>query len=144
MAEGNQANAASEKVASGTDAGKKSWLEQQVEKIVGGQKDMQPIIKTCLSVVGFIGGFVAGYFIFGREKDKKLHEQELLIMELKQRGREQENEIRRMEKQLEENKAKNMNPETEAMLSKEEKVQPINGKLNGVIPIRRAERTYLD
>ena len=122
-----------------------TWLERQIEKIVGGQKDMQPIIKTCLSVVGFIGGFVAGYFIFGKEKDKKLHEQELLMMELKQTGREQEKEIKFLEKQLEESKSRNMSLETENKLLKEgKKEEPASGELNGLIPLRGSERSYLD
>ena len=132
-------------ISDGDGEGKKSWLEKQIEKIVGGQKDMQPIIKTCLSFVGFIGGFVAGYFIFGKEKDKKIHEQELEIMELKQRSREQEKEMRQMAKELEESKAKTMRTETEKNILKEsENEQPAIGMLNGAIPIRTAERTYLD
>jgi NifB/MoaA-like Fe-S oxidoreductase len=136
MAENNP-----EKEQSISDASKKSWLEQQIEKIVGGQKEMQPIIKTCLSVVGFIGGFVAGYFIFGKEKDKKLHEQELLMMELKQTGREQEKEIKFLEKQLEEIKTKSL--ETENKLLKEGKKEEM-GELNGLITLRSSERSYLD
>jgi hypothetical protein len=139
MAENNQTNTEGQKDIRDT------WLERQIKKIVGEQGDMQPIIKTCLSVVGFIGGFVAGYFIFGREKDKKLHEQELLIMQLRQTGKEQEKEIMRIAKELEESKAKTMSLETEKkLLKEEEKTQPVAGTLNGIIPMRRAERTYLD
>lgn len=121
------------------DASKKTWIERQVEKIAGGQEGMQPFIKACLSIAGFIGGFAAGYFVFGREKEKKLHEQELQIAELKQRSREQEKEIARMTKELEESKTKNM--KNAGKLMKEgEKQQAISG----LLPLRSTERSYLD
>jgi hypothetical protein len=94
-----------------------------------------------LSLVGFIGGFAAGYFVFGREKDKKLHEQELEIMELKQKSRDQEKEMKQMAKELEE--SKDIGKKAENKLLKEEKKEE-TGELNGLIPIRTAERSYLD
>jgi hypothetical protein len=138
MAEDNNA----EKTASGSDG----WLERQLKKIVGGQENMQPIIKTCLSLVGFVGGFVMGYFIFGKEKDKKLHEQELVLIELRQRNREQEKEMKQMAKELEEAKALHLKTEHSNKESAEGKGKsiPDTGALNGVIPMRKAERTYLD
>lgn len=148
MAENNSnepGNNSTNRSTTGTSDAQRGWLERQLEKIVGAQENMQPIIRACLSIAGFIGGFVAGYFVFGREKDKKLQEQELQIKELKLEIREQEKELKGSVKELEENRAALLRLETEHKLLKEgKKEEATNRDLNGFLPVRAAAHSYLD
>lgn len=124
---------------------KKSWLEKQLEKIIGEHENMQPFIRTYLSIAGFIGGFVTGYWVLGKEKDRKIEAQRLELMELKEDNREKEKELRNIRKELEESKEKQLRLEAELKVSKERDTQEHgNRELSGVIPLRRIERSYLD
>lgn len=120
----------------------KPWLETQLEKLVGKQENMQPLIRTLFSLVGFTAGFIVGRWVLGKEKDRQIESLTNRVIEFRNKNAEQEKELRSAIKQMEESKEKQMRQETELKFIKEHSEYSKEG--NGLIPNRRTERSFLD
>ncbi len=123
--------------------GEKPWLERQLEKIIGRQEKMQPIIRVCFSIAGFMAGFIAGNWVLGKEKDRRIETLTQKAEELLEENEELEAEVREAKKQLEESREKQMRAETELKVLKER--QGMSGReLTGSPSFRAAQYHYLD
>lgn len=91
----------------------KPWLEKQLEKLIGKQENMQPIIRWLFSLVGFAAGFSVCYWFTCKEKNRRIESLEKDITELVKKNGEQDSELKSVRKQLDENKEKAMRFETE-------------------------------
>jgi len=142
MSESTIKNEEEVKGPSGAEA-EKPWLEKQVEKIIGRQENMQPIIRLCFSIVGFVAGFVIGNWVLGKEKDRKIESLAEKAKELREENEELEEELKESKKQLAESKEKQMSAEVELKVLKEK--QGVNGReLSGASLFKATQHHYLD
>lgn len=129
------------KAASGSGGGS-GWLEKQLEKLIGRQENMQPIIRALFSIVGFMAGVVVGNWLLGKEKDRRIEAQAQEISGLQDDNEELEAELKSVKKKLEESREKQILAETELKVLKEK--QGLHGReLNGP-PSYRPSHHYLD
>ncbi len=125
-----------------TTSGGGGWLEKQLEKLIGRQENMQPIIRALFSIVGFMAGVVVGNWLLGKEKDRRIEAQAQEISGLQDDNEELETELNSVKKKLEESREKQILAETELKVLKEK--QSFHSKeLNGS-PSYRSSHHYLD
>ncbi len=97
----------------------KPWLEKQLEKLIGKQENMQPIIRALFSIAGFAAGVLVGNWLLGKEKDRRIEWLANEVSELREKKKEQEQELKAAKSQMEESKEKALRFEAELKVIKE-------------------------